>query len=249
VRDVQYSLGIGSARVIGFDYGFSMRRFYGRLPVAAAHPFDERVRAWAAGFVEELPFGHAASCRSGAAVPVGRIREGSPFGRPPDAFELSCVAEGRIGTADPDSRVVRVHGRPAVQGQQAARGGRPGVRSSSPPRPPSTHCELQATLRDVDMAGVGELLTTVAAGCWQKGQIAAVLADGIRVLIPPIVGYAKANASGGTAGSTPSCSPGSPASNSTLPGTRKRVEPSSGRSKTHSALYPPPTKWQEPPPP
>jgi hypothetical protein len=121
------------------------------------------------------------------------MKDGRRFGRPPDAVELPLVPEGRINTSDPDSRVMRTQGQPAVQGYnaQAAVTDRQIIVAAevTTDSPDFGHFEptVKAMLRDLERAGVNERPTTVLAdaGYWHKEQIEAVIADGIQVLIPP----------------------------------------------------------------
>jgi hypothetical protein len=68
---------------------------------------------------EELAFEHAANRCYEDYRAGGRMKDGRRFDRGPDAYAPPLVAEGRINTTDPDSRVMRTQGQPAVQGYNA----------------------------------------------------------------------------------------------------------------------------------
>jgi len=103
------------------------------------------------------------------------------------------VPQGRMNMTDPDSRVMRTQGQPAVQGynaQAAVTDGQIIVAAEiTIDSPDFGHFEpmVRATLRDLDQAGVSDRPATILAdaGYWHKEQIEAVVADGIQVLIPP----------------------------------------------------------------
>jgi hypothetical protein len=68
---------------------------------------------------EELAFEHAANRCYEDYRAGGRMKDGRRFDRGPDAYAPPLVAEGRVNTTDPDSRVMRTQGQPAVQGYNA----------------------------------------------------------------------------------------------------------------------------------
>lgn len=144
-------------------------------------------------FDEELAFEHAANRCYERYRAGGRMKDGRRFGRPPDAVELPLVPEGRINTTDPDSRVMRTQGQPAVQGYNAQAAVTEGqiivAAEVTTDSPDFGHFEpiVKAMLRDLGHAGVSDRPTTLLAdaGYWHKEQIEAVVADGMQVLIPP----------------------------------------------------------------
>ena len=156
-------------------------------------PRAERLLEIKRRFDEELAFEHAANRCYEAYRAGGRMKDGRRFGRPPDAVELGLVPQGRTNITDPDSRVMRTHGQPVVQGYNAQAAVTEGqiivAAEVTIDSPDFGHFEpmVKATLRDLDRAGVSDRPTTMLAdaGYWHKDQIEAVVADGIQVLIPP----------------------------------------------------------------
>jgi transposase len=159
------------------------------IPLARSERLSEVKRR----FDEELAFEYAANRCYERYRAGGRMKDGRRFGRPPDAVELPLVPEGRMNTSDPDSRVMRTQGQPAVQGYNAQAAVTEGqiivAAEVTTDSPDFGHFEpmVRAMLRDLELAGVRERPTTVLAdaGYWHKEQIEAVIADGMQVLIPP----------------------------------------------------------------
>ena len=121
--------------------------------------------------------------------------------RPPDA------PEGLVNVTDHDSRVVRTHGQPPLQGYNAQMAVNDQqlviaaeITTESPdfghlePMVRATRRELAAVdLRDPEVV-LGD------AGYWHQRQIEAVVGDGIQVLVPPDAGLRKGARPGWTGG-------------------------------------------------
>jgi hypothetical protein len=119
----------------------------------------------------------------------------------------SPAPAGLINTTDHDSRVVRTHGQPPLQGynaQLAVNDKQVIVAAEITTESPDFgHLEpmVRATRRELDALDVGDPEVVVAdAGYWHHRQIEAVVSDGIQVLVPPDAGLRKGARPGWTGG-------------------------------------------------
>jgi transposase len=158
---------------------------------------------------EELDFEHAAHGAYEAWRARGIAADGSRRMAPgmvkPHA--PSPAPTGLINTTDHDSRVVRTHGQPPLQGYNAqlAVNDRQVIVAAeiTTESPDFGHLEpmVRATRRELDVLDVGDPEVVVAdAGYWHHRQIEAVVSDGIQVLIPPDAGLRKGARPGWTGG-------------------------------------------------
>jgi hypothetical protein len=158
---------------------------------------------------EELDFEHAshAACeawraRGIAAAGSRRMAPGKVKPREP-----LPVPTGLMNTTDHDSRVVRTHGQPPLQGynaqltvndKQVALAAEITTES-----PDFGHLEpmVRATRRELGALDLGDPEVVVAdAGYWHRRQIEAVVGDGVQVLVPPDAGLRKGARPGWTGG-------------------------------------------------
>jgi transposase len=129
----------------------------------------------------------------------GVMKDGRRFGRPADPHTPRPEPAGTINTTDHDSRIVRTTGQPAVQGYnaQAAVNDHQIIVAAevTVDSPDFGHLEpmVDATIRELERAGVGESPETVVAdpGYWHKQQMENLVGRGIAVLIPPDSGVRK----------------------------------------------------------
>ena len=105
---------------------------------------------------------------------------------------------GLINVTDPDSRVVRTHGQPPLQGYnaQAAVNEHQIVVAAelTVDSPDFGHLEpmVNATRRELRRHGLGDPQVVLAdAGYWHQRQIDHVVSDGMQVLVPPDGGLRK----------------------------------------------------------
>jgi transposase len=123
------------------------------------------------------------------------------------AYRPPVAPEGLVNVTDHDSRVVRTHGQPPLQGYNAQMAVNDQqvviaaeITTESPdfghlePMVRATRRELAAVdLRDPEVV-LGD------AGYWHQRQIEAVVSDGIQVLVPPDAGLRKGARPGWTGG-------------------------------------------------
>jgi transposase len=129
----------------------------------------------------------------------GVMRDGRRFGRPADPHTPPAQPTGTINTTDHDSRIMRTTGQPAIQGYNAQAAVNENqiivAAEVTVAAPDFGHLEpmVEATTRELDRAGVGELPEMVVAdpGYWHKQQMENVVSGGIPVLIPPDSGVRK----------------------------------------------------------
>ena len=89
------------------------REIHGRaIPRSRGERLDEAKRR----LDEELAVEHAANRCYEAYRAGGVMKDGRWFGGPPLPHDPPLVPEGKINTTDPDSRIVRTQGQPAIQG-------------------------------------------------------------------------------------------------------------------------------------
>jgi transposase len=158
---------------------------------------------------EELDFEHAAHAAYDAWRARGIAADGSrrmAAGKV-KPHEPVLAPTGLMNTTDHDSRVVRTHGQPPLQGynaqlvvndQQVAVAAEVTTES-----PDFGHLEpmiraTQRELRAVDLVDPGIVLAD--AGYWHQRQLEAVVSDGMQVLVPPDAGLRKGARPGWTGG-------------------------------------------------
>ncbi len=158
---------------------------------------------------EELDFEHAAHAAYEAWRARGVAADGSRRMAPGNVkpHEPALAPTGLMNTTDPDSRVVRTHGQPPLQGynaQFAVNDQQVVVAAEITTESPDFgHLEpmvraTQRELRALDLADPDVVLAD--AGYWHQRQIEAVVSDGIRVLVPPDGGLRKGARPGWTGG-------------------------------------------------
>ena len=128
----------------------------------------------------------------------GRMRDGRRFSRPPDPCEPPETPAGKINTTDPDSRVVKTAGQPAIQGYnaQATVNDKHIVIAAevTVDSPDFGHLEpmVNATERELEKLGAAPPQVVLAdAGYWHKRQMESIVSRGTQVLIPPDSGLRK----------------------------------------------------------
>lgn len=128
------------------------------------------------------------------------MKYGRRFGGPPKPYVPPAEPAGTINTTDHDSRIMRTQGQPAIQGYnaQAAVNEKQIILAAeiSVEAVDFGHLEpmVDATVRQLQKAGVTELPTTVVAdpGYWHKQQIENIVANQhINVLVRPDSGLRK----------------------------------------------------------
>jgi transposase len=158
---------------------------------------------------EELDFEHASHAAYEAWRARGIAADGSRRMAPgkvkPHAPVL--VPSGLTNTTDHDSRVVRTHGQPPLQGYNAqfAVNDKQVVLAAeiTTESPDFGHLEpmVRATQRELAALDLGDPEVVLAdAGYWHQRQMQAVVNDGIRVLIPPDGGLRRGARPGWTGG-------------------------------------------------
>jgi transposase len=158
---------------------------------------------------EELDFEHA----SHAAYEAWRVRgiaaDGSRRMAPGKvkSHEPVLAPTGLINTTDHDSRVVRTHGQPPLQGYNAqlAVNDKQVVLAAeiTTESPDFGHLEpmVRATQRELGAFDLGDPEVVLAdAGYWHQRQMEALVSDGLHVLIPPDAGLRKGARPGWTGG-------------------------------------------------
>ena len=128
----------------------------------------------------------------------GRMRDGRRFSRPPDPYEPPETPTGKINTTDPDSRIVKTVGQPAIQGYnaQATVNDKHIVIAAevTVDSPDFGHLEpmVKATERELQTLGASSPQVVLAdAGYWHKRQMESIVSRGTQVLIPPDSGLRK----------------------------------------------------------
>ena len=128
----------------------------------------------------------------------GRMRDGRRFSRPPDPYEPPETPTGKINTTDPDSRIVKTAGQPAIQGYnaQATINDKHIVIAAevTVDSPDFGHLEpmVNATERELETLGTSSPEVVLAdAGYWHKRQMESIVSRGTQVLIPPDSGLRK----------------------------------------------------------
>jgi transposase len=113
-------------------------------------------------------------------------------------YQPPVAPAGLVNTTDPDSRVVRTHGQPPLQGYNAqmAVNDRQIVVAAeiTTESPDFGHLEpmVHATRRELHRLGLGDPEVVLAdAGYWHQRQMEHIVADGIQVLVPPDGGLRK----------------------------------------------------------
>ena len=108
------------------------------------------------------------------------------------------IPTGRINVTDHDSRVVRTHGQPPLQGYnaQAAVNDRQIIVAAeiTTESPDFGHLEpmVRATQRELAAVELGDPEVVLAdAGYWHQRQMDHIIGDGIEVLVPPDAGLRK----------------------------------------------------------
>jgi hypothetical protein len=117
------------------------------------------------------------------------------------------VPTALMNTTDPDSRVVRTHGQPPLQGYNAqlAVNDKQVILAAeiTTESPDFGHLEpmVRATQRELGALDLGDPEVVLAdAGYWHQRQIEAVVSDGIQVLVPPDAGLRRGARRGWTGG-------------------------------------------------
>jgi len=128
----------------------------------------------------------------------GRMRDGRRFSRPPDPYEPPETPAGRVNITDPDSRIVKTVGQPAIQGYnaQATVNDKHIVIAAevTVDSPDFGHLEpmVNATERELEKLGAAPPQVVLAdAGYWHKRQMESIVSRGMQVLIPPDSGLRK----------------------------------------------------------
>ena len=128
----------------------------------------------------------------------GRMRDGRRFSRPPDPYEPPETPRGTINTTDPDSRIVKTAGQPAIQGYnaQATVNDKHIVIAAevTVDSPDFGHLEpmVKATERELQTLGASSPQVVLAdAGYWHKRQMENIVNRGMQVLVPPDSGLRK----------------------------------------------------------
>jgi transposase len=128
----------------------------------------------------------------------GRMRDGRRFSRPPDPCEPPETPAGKINTTDPDSRIVKTAGQPAIQGYnaQATVNDKHVVIAAEVTldSPDFGHLEpmVNATERELERLGASSPQVVLAdAGYWHKRQMENIVNRGMQVLVPPDSGLRK----------------------------------------------------------
>ena len=122
----------------------------------------------------------------------GRMKDGRPFGRPPDPYTPPEIPQGRVNLTDPDSRVVKgLRGFLQGYNAQAVTNEQQVILAAEIETIGGDfgHLEpmLDATQRELAAAGVDEQPGVVLAdaGYWHGEQMDRISTRGIEVLIPP----------------------------------------------------------------
>jgi transposase len=158
---------------------------------------------------QELDVDHASNAAYEAWRARGVAADGSHRMAPGmlKAFQPPVAPEGLVNITDHDSRVVRTHGQPPLQGynaQMAVNDQQVVIAAEITTESPDFgHLEpmVRATRRELAAVDLGDPEVVVGdAGYWHQRQIEAVVSDGIQVLVPPDAGLRKGARPGWTGG-------------------------------------------------
>jgi transposase len=114
----------------------------------------------------------------------------------------SEVPDGKINTSDPDSRVMRTHGTPPIQGYNAQTAVTENqiiiAAEITVDAPDFAHLEpmVDATLRELEQVGIDERPETVVADAGHTAQMQTITEQGIEVLVPPDSGLRQTSRPG-----------------------------------------------------
>ena len=122
-------------------------------------------------------------------------------------YQPPVAPQGLVNVTDHDSRVVRTHGQPPLQGynaQLAVNDQQLVIAAEITTESPDFgHLEpmVRATQRELRAIELGDPDVVLAdAGYWHQRQIEAVVSDGMQVLVPPDAGLRKGARPGWTGG-------------------------------------------------
>jgi hypothetical protein len=174
-----------------------------------AHDRTDRLFEACRRLEEELAFEHASHRAYEAWRARGIAADGSRRMAPGmvKAHEPTLAPSGLVNTTDHDSRVVRTHGQPPLQGYNAQLvvNDRQIVLAAeiTTESPDFGHLEpmvraTQRELRTIDLGTPAVLLAD--AGYWHQRQMQDIAGDGITVLVPPDGGLRKGARPGWTGG-------------------------------------------------
>jgi transposase len=158
---------------------------------------------------QELDVDHASNAAYKAWRERGVAADGSRRMAPGmmKPYRLPEAPTGLVNVTDHDSRVVRTHGQPPLQGYNAqlSVNDRQVIVAAeiTTESPDFGHLEpmVRATQRELGALGLGDPQVVVAdAGYWHQRQMEAVISDGMQVLIPPDAGLRKGTRPGWTGG-------------------------------------------------
>jgi transposase len=158
---------------------------------------------------QELDVDHASNAAYEAWRARGVAADGSHRVAPGmvKRYQPPVAPEGLVNVTDHDSRVVRTHGQPPLQGYNAqiAVNDQQLVIAAeiTTESPDFGHLEpmVRATRRELAAVGLRDPEVVLGdAGYWHQRQIQAVVSDGIQVLVPPDAGLRKGARPGWTGG-------------------------------------------------
>ncbi len=170
---------------------------------------DDRLFEACRRLEEEIDFEHASHAAYEAWRARGIAADGSRRMAPGKVkpHEPALAPTGLMNTTDHDSRVVRTHGQPPLQGYNAqfAVNDKQVVLAAeiATESPDFGHLEpmVRATQRELAGVDLGDPEVVLAdAGYWHQRQIEAVVSDGLQVLVPPDGGLRKGARPGWTGG-------------------------------------------------
>jgi transposase len=174
-----------------------------------AHDRTDRLFEACRRLEEELAFEHAShqayeAWRARGIAADGSRRMASGMVKP---HESALAPSGLVNTTDHDSRVVRTHGQPPLQGYNAqmAVNDQQVVLAAevTTESPDFGHLEpmVRATQRELRTVGLGDPDVVVAdAGYWHQRQMEQIVSDGMSVLVAPDAGLRKDARPGWTGG-------------------------------------------------
>ena len=158
---------------------------------------------------QELDVDHASNAAYEAWRARGVAADGSHRMAPGmlKAYQPPVAPEGLVNVTDHDSRVVRTHGQPPLQGynaQMAVNDQQIVIAAEITTESPDFgHLEpmVRATRRELTAVALGDPEVVLGdAGYWHQRQIEAVVSDGMQVLVPPDAGLRKGARPGWTGG-------------------------------------------------